>query len=268
MHLNSSELQILLEIATEAAFAAGAVLQGYLGLEEIAEKERAGDLVTAADLASEAVILDILARHFPTHAILAEESGKLGNTESEYLWVIDPLDGTTNYAHQYPFFAVSIGLMIADVPQVGVIFDPFHNELFRAAKGLGATCNRRSIQVSQTAELSKSLLVTGFAYDRRETTDNNYAEFCHLTHLTQGVRRSGSAALDIAHVSCGRLDGYWERGIAPWDIAAGIVLLQEAGGKVTAYDGSPIKIESGRILATNSHIHELLSRELSIASLG
>ena len=263
MHLTSSEqLQIFLEIATEAALAAGAVLQGYLGLEEISEKGRSGDLVTAADKASEAVILDILHRHFPNHAILAEESGKLGNAESEYLWVIDPLDGTTNYAHQYPFFAASIGLMIAGVPQVGVIFDPFHNELFRAAIGLGATCNRRTIHVSQTTELSKSLLVTGFAYDRRETTDNNYAEFCHLTHLTRGVRRSGSAALDLAHVACGRLDGYWERGIAPWDIAAGIVLLQEAGGKVTAYDGSPIKISSGRILATNGHIHAVLSQKL------
>jgi myo-inositol-1(or 4)-monophosphatase len=264
MYITSSEqLQIFLEIATEAALAAGAVLQGYLGnLKEISEKGRSGDLVTAADKASEAVILDILHRHFPDHAILAEESGKLGNTESEYLWAIDPLDGTTNYAHQYPFFAASIGLLIAGVPQVGVIFDPFHNELFRAAKGLGATCNRRSIQVSQTAQLSKSLLVTGFAYDRRETTDNNYAEFCHLTHLTQGVRRSGSAALDLAHVACGRLDGYWERGIAPWDIAAGIVLLEEAGGKVTAYDGSPISIESGRILATNGQIHTFLSQEL------
>lgn len=262
MH-SPSQLQIFLEIATEAALAAGAVLQGYLGnLEEILEKGRSGDLVTVADKASEAVILDIFARHLPNHAILAEESGKLGNPASEYLWAIDPLDGTTNYAHQYPFFAVSIGLLVAGVPQIGVIYDPFHNELFRAAKGLGATCNRHSIKVSQTNQLSKSLLVTGFAYDRRETSDNNYAEFCYLTHLTQGVRRSGSAALDLAHVACGRLDGYWERGIAPWDVAAGIVLLAEAGGKVTAYDGSPINIQSGRILATNGQIHALLSQEL------
>ena len=259
----SEHLQIFLEIATEAALAAGAILQGYLGkLDAIAEKGRPGDLVTEADKASEAVILDVLCRHFPLHSILAEESGQLGNPQSEYLWSIDPLDGTTNYAHQYPFFAASIGLLIAGVPQVGVIFDPFHNELFRAAIGLGATRNRHPIQVSQTTQLSKSLLVTGFAYDRRETTDNNYAEFCHLTHLTQGVRRSGSAALDLAHVACGRLDGYWERGLAPWDIAAGIVLLEEAGGKVTAYDGSPLSIESGRILATNSHIHASLSQEL------
>jgi len=158
--------------------------------------------------------------------------------------------------------------LIAGIPQVGVIFDPVHDELFRAARGLGATRNRQPIQVSKTSELSQSLLVTGFAYDRRETSDNNYAEFCHLTHLTQGVRRSGSASLDLAHVACGRLDGYWERGIAPWDIAAGVILLEEAGGKVTAYDGSTMSVDSGRILATNGHIHTSLSTELlQVASL-
>ncbi|MBD2344500.1 inositol monophosphatase family protein [Anabaena subtropica] len=259
-----TNLQNFLDIATEAALAAGAVLQGYLGKVEdaITEKGRPGDLVTAADKASEAVVLEVLRRHFPQHSILAEESGKLGNQDNEYLWAIDPLDGTTNYAHQYPAFCVSIGLLINGVPQVGVIYDPWHDELFRAAAGLGATRNRRPIQVSKTSELSKSLLVTGFAYDRRETSDNNYAEFCHLTHLTQGVRRSGSAALDLAHVACGRVDGYWERGIAPWDIIAGVILLQEAGGKVTAYDGSPLKIESGRILATNGYLHDNLSQAL------
>ena len=257
-------MQIFLDIATEAALAAGVVLQDYLGkLEDaITEKGRPGDLVTAADKASEQVILEVLRRHFPQHSILAEESGKLGNQDNEFLWAIDPLDGTTNYAHQYPCFAVSIGLMIQGVPKVGVIYDPFRDELFRAAAGLGATRNRRPIQVSQTAELSKSLLVSGFAYDRRETPDNNYAEFCHLTHLTQGVRRDGAAALDLAYVACGRVDGYWERGIAPWDVVAGIILVQEAGGNVTAYDGTPIKIESGRILATNGYLHDSLSQEL------
>ena len=135
---------------------------------------------------------------------------------------------------------------------------------FRAATGLGATCNRRKIQVSQTKELSKSLLITGdLPNDRRETKDNNYAEFCHLTHLTQGVRRLGCASMDLAGVACGRLDGYWERGIQPWDMAAGIVILREAGGKVTAYDGSPLDIPSGRILATNSIIHDALSKALA-----
>lgn len=261
-----TNLQIFLDIATEAALAAGAVLQGYLGKLEgaIIEKGRPGDLVTAADKASEAEILSILRRHFPQHSILAEESGKLGNQDNQYLWAIDPLDGTTNYAHQYPAFAVSIGLLVDGVPQVGVIYNPFHDELFRAATGLGATLNRYSIQVSEISDLSKSLLVTGFAYDRRETSDNNYAEFCHMTHLTQGVRRSGSAALDLAYVACGRVDGYWERGISPWDVVAGVVLLEEAGGKVTAYDGSPFNIESGRILATNGKIHDQLSHQLVV----
>jgi len=257
------QLQTLLEIATEAALAAGAVLQSYWGnLESVEEKGRPGDLLTAADKAAEATILEILHRHFPHHSILAEESGQLGEQQSEYLWAIDPLDGTTNFAHQYPFFASSIGLLIDGIPQVGAIFDPFHQELFRAASGLGATRNRRPIKVSQTKELSKSLLVTGFAYDRHQTNDNNYAEFCHLTHLTQGVRRSGSASLDLAHVACGRLDGYWERGLSPWDITAGIIIVQEAGGKVTAYDGSPLQINSGRILATNGQIHNSLITEL------
>lgn len=243
--------------------AAGTVLQDYWGkLEAVEEKGRPGDLVTEADKAAEVTILNVLRRHVPNHQILAEESGQLGDNTSEYLWAIDPLDGTTNYAHQYPFAAVSVGLLIQGVPQVGVVFDPFHNELFRAAIGLGATRNRRPIGVSQTSQLIKSLLVTGFPYDRRETTDTNYAEFCYLTHLTQGVRRSGSASLDLCHVACGRLDGYWERGLQPWDVAAGVVLVEEAGGKVTAYDGSPVVINSGRVLATNGHLHEALSQEL------
>lgn len=267
------QLKIFLDIATEAALAAGAVLQAYWGnLEEVQEKGRPGDLVTEADKAAEKAILEVLRRHVPDHGILAEESGALGDITGTYLWAIDPLDGTTNYAHQYPFSSASVGLLIDGVPHVGAIFDPFHNELFRAGKGLGATRNRRRIQVSQASSLSKSLLVTGFAYDRRETTDNNYAEFCHLTHLTQGVRRSGSASLDLAHVACGRLDGYWERGLSPWDVAAGVVLVEEAGGRVTAYDDSPFQIRSGRILATNGQIHAELSKELlqvpSLASWG
>lgn len=263
MAVDSKHLQIFLDVATEAALAAGVILQDYFGnLTEVEEKGRPGDLVTAADQGAEAAVLAVLHRHVPTHPILAEESGQLGNLDSEFLWAIDPLDGTTNYAHQYPVAAVSVGLMIEGVPAVGAIYDPFRQELFRAAIGLGATCNRRPIRVSQTAELEKSLLVTGFAYDRHQTTDNNYAEFCYLTHLTQGVRRSGSAAMDLAYIASGRLDGYWERGLSPWDITAGIVLLREAGGNVTAYDGSPTEINSGRILATNGHIHTSLSQAL------
>ncbi|WP_088893290.1 inositol monophosphatase family protein [Leptolyngbya ohadii] len=258
-----TNLQIFLEVATEAALAGGAVLQAFSGkLEQVQEKGRPGDLVTEADKAAEAVILEVIRRHFPDHGILAEESGRSGSETAGYLWAIDPLDGTTNYAHQYPAYTCSIGLLIDGNPQVGVIFDPVRQELFRAATGLGATCNRRSIRVSQTATLRQSLLVTGFAYDRHQTADNNYAEFCHFTHLTQGVRRSGSASLDLASVACGRLDGYWERGLSPWDLAAGVVLVREAGGEVTAYDLSPFDLYSGRILATNGRLHGAISQEL------
>jgi myo-inositol-1(or 4)-monophosphatase len=259
----SPSLHQYLDIATEAALTAGGILQSYWGnLEHIQEKGRPGDLVTEADQAAEQAILTLLLRHFPDHAILAEESGSQGSANNPFLWAIDPLDGTTNFAHQYPQSATSIALLIEGVTQVGVIYDPFRQELFRAATGLGATRNRQPIRVSRTAELSQSLLVTGFAYDRCETLDNNYAEFCYLTHLTQGVRRAGSASLDLAYVACGRLDGYWERGLSLWDIAAGIVLIEEAGGQVTAYDQSPLQLASGRLLATNGLIHGALSQKL------
>jgi myo-inositol-1(or 4)-monophosphatase len=260
---DSNDLQKFLDIATEAALAGGAQLTKYWGkLQNIQEKGRAGDLVTEADKASEKAVLAVLQRHLPDHPILAEESGQLGAADGPLLWAVDPLDGTTNYAHQYPFSSVSIGLLIEGHPRVGVVFDPFRQDLFRAASGLGATLNRQPIQVSPTARLANSLLVTGFAYDRRETIDNNYAEFCHLTHLTQGVRRGGSAAMDLACVACGRLDGYWERGLSPWDLAAGVVLVEEAGGQVTAYDQGTFDLATGRILATNGQIHSSLSKVL------
>ncbi len=263
---SQNELQIFLDVATEAVMTAGVILQDLCGqLEKIEEKGRPGDLVTEADQKAEATVLEILRRRVPEHQILAEESGLLGIDDSGYLWAIDPLDGTTNYAHSYPVSAVSVGLLVEGVPQVGAIYNPFRNELFRGAKGLGATLNHRPIRVSKTTQLKSSLLVTGFAYDRCETKDTNYPEFCYLTHLTQGVRRAGSASLDLANVACGRLDGYWERGLSPWDITAGIIILEEAGGKITAYDESPLILESGRLLATNGHIHHSLSRALDEA---
>jgi myo-inositol-1(or 4)-monophosphatase len=196
------------------------------------------------------------------HNILAEESGQQGDDQGRLQWAIDPLDGTTNYTHLYPFCSVSIGLMVDSEPHLGVVYDPIHQDLFRGARGLGATLNRQPIRVSATANLARSLLVTGFAYDRRETIDNNYAEFCHFTHLTQGVRRGGSAAIDLAYVACGRLDGYWERGLSPWDIAAGVVIVREAGGQVTGYRGELLDVYSGRLLATNGHLHESMQQVL------
>lgn len=260
---NTEQLQTFLDVALIAAKKGGAVLKDFWGKTlAIAEKERKGDLVTEVDKTAEKKVLEVITSNFPQHSILAEESGELGQNSSDYLWVIDPLDGTTNYAHGYPQSAVSVGLLIKGKPSVGVVYNPLTEELWSGAKGQGAKFNDNSIQVSDIEELEKSLLVTGFAYDRRETKDNNYAEFCYLTHLTQGVRRSGSAALDLVHVACGRFDGYWERGIKPWDIAAGIIILEEAGGKVSAYDGSPLDLDSGRILATNTKIHHILSQTL------
>lgn len=258
------DLQTWLDVATEAAQSAGAVLQHYWGnLQDVREKGRSGDLVTEADRAAEAVVMAVLERHLPTsHGMLAEESGASGQGGSAFLWAIDPLDGTTNYTHQYPFCSVSIGLLFEGEPILGVVYNPILTELFQAAKGLGATFNRQPIRVSTTDNLAQSLLVTGFAYDRCDTADNNYAEFCQFTHLTQGVRRGGSAAVDLAYVACGRLDGYWERGLSPWDIAAGIALVREAGGNVTAYDQSPLVVKSGRLLATNGHLHGAMATVL------
>ncbi|MEO1134377.1 MAG: inositol monophosphatase family protein [Cyanobacteria bacterium J06639_1] len=252
-----------LDVATEAATAAGTLLKNYCGKLVDVQEKRPGDLVTEADRASEDLVLSIIERHFPEDAILAEESGALGNGSSAYRWAIDPLDGTTNFAHGYPMSSVSIGLLRDGVPVLGVVYDCFRGELFRAAEGMGATRDRLPMQVSQADSLARSLLVTGFAYDRRETDDNNYAEFCHLTHLTQGGRRGGSAAIDLAYVAAGRLDGYWERGLSLWDITAGIVLVREAGGVVTAYDGSPLQLQTGRLLATNGRIHAEMQRELA-----
>jgi len=266
-NISSEDLQRYLDIATEAANAGGTILKRYWGkLKEIEEK-RPGDLVTQADKEAEVAVIAVIQRHFPTHSILAEESGAVGLQDSKFLWAIDPLDGTTNFTHQYPFSAVSVALLIDGVPSVGAIYDPFHDELFRAATGLGATCDRAgdrsTLKVSQANELSRSLLVTGFAYDRTQTNDNNYAEFCHFTHITQGVRRGGAASLDLAYVACGRVDGYWERGLSVWDIAAGVPIVREAGGTVTAYDGSDLVLKSGRILATNGQLHNLMIDELS-----
>ncbi|GAB4217141.1 MAG: inositol monophosphatase family protein [Synechococcales cyanobacterium] len=251
-----------LDVATEAALAAGAILRRYQTQLFTIDEKRPGDLITDADRESEALILHLLERHFPQDAILTEESGTQGAASSDVLWVIDPLDGTTNFAHRYPCFAVSIGLLVEGHPVLGVVYDPSHDQLFRALAGGGATCNRQPMQVSSIATLERSLLVTGFAYDRRHVVDNNYAEFCHFTHLTQGVRRGGSAAMDLAYVACGRLDGYWERGLSPWDITAGTVLVREAGGTVTAYNGEPLDLFSGRIVASNPHLHAAIVAEL------
>ncbi len=248
--------------AVHLAQESGKVLIKHWGKIAHIEEKSAGDLVTEADKESEKVIITEIHRQFPHHAILAEESGASG-AEGEFLWVIDPLDGTTNYAHQYPYFSVSIGLLHRQAPIVGVVYHPLYNELFVGVKGEGATLNGQRISVSKTDSLNRSLLATGFPYNRNETDDNNYVEFNHLTSLTQGVRRQGSAALDLANVACGRLDGFWECGLKPWDVAAGIVLVEEAGGKIANYQGGAYDLYGKYTLASNGLLHAALIEELS-----
>lgn len=249
----------------DIALEAGAILRSYWGKTgEVKQKQFFWDLVTAADLASEAFIIEALRKQFPSHEILSEEAGLSAPSRSNYLWVIDPLDGTTNFTHQYPMVSISIGLLVHGEPVLGVIYNPIFNELFVGSKGKGATLNGAPLQVSTVDKLEQGLLGTGFAYDRKETRENNYAEFCHMMNLCQGVRRGGSAALDLAYVAAGRLDGYWERGLKAWDIAAGIVLVQEAGGIITSYEGGKVDLFSGRILAANPLIHPLLAHELQL----
>lgn len=262
-YLQPMQIQEFLEVAKEASSIGGEVLHKYWGkLSQVGRKGADGDLVTEADQESEEKILRFLRGHFPNHAFLGEESGMHDAGSGGFLWTIDPLDGTTNYTHQYPMVAVSIALLYQQEPVVGVTFNPIMGERFEAGKGLGAYLNGERMRVSSVGVLKESLMITGFAYDKRDTADNNYHEFCHMTLQSQGVRRGGSAALDLAFVAAGRVDAYWERGIKIWDIAAGALLVQEAGGKVSAYDQTPVDLRSGRILASNGVLHDAVSREL------
>lgn len=263
--MSENDLDLYISAAVKAAKKGSAALLKYWGkLSNIREKSFAWDLVTEADKESENLIIKSLKRQFKHHSILAEESGlEEAAKKSEYLWVIDPLDGTTNYTHQYPMVSISIALLHNKIPIVGVVYNPIHKELFMAVKGGGATLNGQPIAVSKTLKVNRSLLSTGFAYDRRETPDNNYTEFIRLTNISQGVRRGGSAALDLAYVAAGRLDGYWERGLQAWDIAAGSLLVLEAGGQVSGYNREPLDIFTGKILATNGVIHPELSANLT-----
>ena len=261
--LDDSSQRQLAEVARTAAnLGADVLMQHYGRLSSIKSKGRVGDLVTNADLAAEQVVLDYLRKHTPSIAILAEESGPSGPPGS-LCWCIDPLDGTTNFAHGYPFFATSVGLIWKGKPLLGSVAVPFLNETYWCSPQQGSFLNDEAIQVSDCSTLQDSLLVTGFAYDRHERIDNNYAEFCWLTHRCRGVRRGGAAAVDLAFVATGRLDGYWERGLAPWDLAAGAALVACAGGTVADYQDSPFDVEEGRILATSPELHLPLKQELA-----
>lgn len=262
--LKLAELEQLADVAQRAAEAGAAQLLNHFGrLESIREKGRAGDLVTEADVAAEQAVLAVLEHGTPDLGVLAEESGRRPGKGSALEWCVDPLDGTTNYAHRYPFFGTSIGLTWNGQPLLGALAVPALQQLYWAAPGLGAWCNGSRIQVSQCTSLASSLLVTGFAYDRHDRLDNNYAEFAWFTHRTRGVRRGGAAAVDLAFVADGRLDGYWERGLSPWDLAAGVALVEQAGGVVCAYDGSPAQLAEGRLIACSPGLRQALIEGLA-----
>ncbi|HET7088263.1 MAG TPA: inositol monophosphatase family protein [Anaerolineae bacterium] len=245
----------MMDIAIAAARQAGALLGMYWERGVVAEYKGAIDLVTEADRASEALILDVLSRHFPDHRFHGEETGANG-APSSHVWLIDPLDGTTNFAHGYPQFSVSIALRIDGRTEIGVVFDPLRDELYTAGRGRGASLNGRSIRVSATPDLAHSFLVTGFPYDRQTSGHNNIQEHRAFLMQSQGVLRAGSAALDLAAVACGRLDGYWEYKLSPWDWAAGILLVEEASGRVTDAQGGAVGSRPEGIVASNGRIHE------------
>ena len=261
--LNKTRLNFLATIAKNASELGGEILMQHYGkIKTISNKGRIGDLVTDADLTCEKAVVNFLQQQTPHIAILAEESGSNGS-ENNLCWCIDPLDGTTNFAHGYPFFATSIGLTWKNMPILGSICVPFLKETYWGAPQLGVFCNLKPLKVSNCNSLINSLLVTGFAYDRFTTNNNNYAEFCWLTDKTRGVRRGGAAAVDLAFVASGRLDGYWERGLSKWDLAAGVALVELAGGIVTDYPNQEFNLNKGRILACTPGIHFELNDQLS-----
>lgn len=255
-----------LETAVDIAREAGALLANYFERRVSFELKGEFDLVTEADRASEKMIVERLRSHFPSHGIVAEEGGG-HSSSSEYRWYVDPLDGTTNFAHTFPIFNVTLALEQAGEMLVGVVFDPIRQEIFSAERGSGAYLNNRRIRVSKTSLLEDSLLCTGFPSRRRHLNVN--VHFYHqLAMATHGVRRTGSAAIDLAWVACGRLDGFWEFGLNPWDMAAGCLLVTEAGGKVSDMKGQPHHLTSPHLLADNGLLHDQIVQIFSEVFVG
>lgn len=255
-------------LAEHAARQAGKYLLEVLPEKRDINKKGTVNLVTEADRHSEKLIHKIITDAYPDDRFLAEEGTKSKFAKqgaSELTWVVDPLDGTTNYAHRFPIFCVSIAIVKEDIPQIGCIYNPTLNECFTAQKGKGAFLNGKPVRVSTTENLNDSLLATGFPYDIRESDDDNLDNFAMFYKKAQAVRRAGSAALDLAYLACGRFDGFWEFKLFAWDIAAGIVIVKEAGGRVSQFNGEPVDIFKGEILASNGLIHSQMQELLEKA---
>jgi len=253
----------LKRVALKASIEAGAILKRNYGRVHSVGHKGEIDLITEVDLRSEKEIIKVIRKEYPDHDILAEE-GDGWNRDAEYKWLIDPLDGTTNYAHGFPCFAISIALEKRGEIILGIVYDPLREELFSAQKGKGSYLNKKKISVSKTNQLSDSLLATGFPYDVHQNPENNLNHFSNFTLRAQGIRRAGSAALDLCYVASGRLDGFWEMRLKPWDVSAGSLIVTEAGGKVTDFKGRPFSIYADEILATNGRIHGEMVRVLNL----
>jgi myo-inositol-1(or 4)-monophosphatase len=251
-----------LAVAHAAADAAARIHRGHAGATlDIATKSSTIDLVTEVDRLSEAAIRAVIGHHFPSHSVLGEEVGETGS--GDYRWIVDPLDGTVNYAHGFPFYSVSIALEVAGEIELGVVVDTAHGERFAAARGRGATLNGAPIRVSETRRLGESMLATGFAYGG-DAVAANLALFAKLLPRARAIRRPGSAALDLCMVACGRFDGFWELKLNAWDVAAGMLIVREAGGTITGPQGTPYRFEDLALIASNGHLHAALSDALEL----
>ena len=245
-----------LSVAVDIAREAGAVLSKHFERRVEIEYKGEFNLVTAADRAAEALIVERLRNRFPSHSIIAEEGGGVDN-QSDYVWHVDPLDGTTNFAHGFPVFATSLGLALRGEPIAGVVYDPIRDEMFSAEKGAGAYLNNQRLRVSTTGALGEGLFATGFPSGRRHKQRNIHF-FHQVSMLSHGIRRAGSAALDLCSVASGRLEGFWEIGLNSWDVAAGLLLVTEAGGAYGDMRGQPYELGGVELLATNGHVHSEL----------
>jgi myo-inositol-1(or 4)-monophosphatase len=250
-------------VGIEAIYNGARVIRNHFGRISQINQKGAFDLVTEADTESEKKIMETIRKAFPDHAILAEESGAKKGA-AEYQWLIDPLDGTTNYVHHLPFFTIAIALTVRDKIVLGLVLNPMDGELYSAIAGKGAALNGKPIRVSSTASVCDSLLVTGFPYDFNEIVKPAMKRFSICQQASQGVRRLGSAALDICYLACGRFDGFWEQNLKPWDKAAGAIIAAEAGAVITNFSNQPFSINQKEILVTNGRIHQEMLSLLNI----
>ena len=253
------DLNEIKNVGIGAAYKSARILHDYFGNLNNIHKKGPNDLVTDADLASQSQIIETIRAKFPDHCILAEEDGfdQLSSTDCQ--WIIDPLDGTTNFAHQIPIFCISIAFAVEGRIGVGIVLNPITGELFTAVDGETAMLNSRPISVSQQSDISESLLVTGFPYDFQASIQPIMLRFQQCLLAARGIRRLGSAAMDLCYVACGRFEAFWEENLHPWDTAAGTLIVEMAGGRVTDFSGSPFSIDKKEILASNGHIHNTVS---------